>query len=367
MIKTLTRYVLREYCVPLAYCLGGFVSIYVLFELFGSFSRLAEAKLPFWTTVQYFCGYLAPHFEWLAPAALMLAALYTMWGFCRHSELVAMRASGIGFVTIVKPILLVAALMAAFVYWINESYVPARAQWAKQLRSAHFDRSKIALGEDLIFRIREVGRTWNIGRVEDADGYRLGDVKVVVDRPGHATRLYCINAERAECLDGEWWFSGVRVQHYDERGSEIASPVPELDALSFRPFPQFTEHPRDILSQNRDWRYNSVRDKFRFLRKHTNLTDSMRREYAYDAWAGLFAPLACIIITLFAIPAGVASGRQSVFRGILGALGMFFAFYALTIGCMVVAQLGYLPPFVAAALPDVVFLGLGLWMFRRQR
>ena len=43
-MKILTRYILREFCVPLFYCLTGFVSIYLLFELFGSFSRLMAAK-----------------------------------------------------------------------------------------------------------------------------------------------------------------------------------------------------------------------------------------------------------------------------------------------------------------------------------
>ena len=76
---------------------------------------------------------------------------------------------------------------------------------------------------------------------------------------------------------------------------------------------------------------------------------------------------ACIVIMLFAIPAGVATGRQSVFKGILGALGMFFAFYALTIGCLVLARLGYLPAVLAAFLPDVVFLAIGIVLFHHQR
>ena len=76
-MRIITRYVLREYLIPLGYCLCGFVSIYVLFELFGSFSRLADAKLPAKTVVEYFCAYLAPYFEWLAPAALMLTHFST--------------------------------------------------------------------------------------------------------------------------------------------------------------------------------------------------------------------------------------------------------------------------------------------------
>ena len=114
-MKILTRYILREFCVPLFYCLTGFVSIYLLFELFGSFSRLVSARPGFLKACTYLAGYLAPYFEWMAPACLMLATLYTMWNFCRHSEIIAMRASGIGFFTIVKPLLAVATLMALFV------------------------------------------------------------------------------------------------------------------------------------------------------------------------------------------------------------------------------------------------------------
>ena len=143
-MKILTRYVLREFLIPLGYCLTGFVSIYVLFELFGSFSRLMESDLSFLEIVGYFLGYLSPYFMYLAPAAMMLATLYTMWSFCRHSEIVAMRASGISFLAIVKPLLAVSILMAAAVVWINESFVPAKAQWAAQMKTVQFDQEMIS-------------------------------------------------------------------------------------------------------------------------------------------------------------------------------------------------------------------------------
>ena len=116
--------------VPLGYCLAAFVSLFTLFELFGSFSRLVEAKLPAGEVVRYFLGFLSPYFQWIAPAALMLATLYTMWTFCRHSEIVAMRASGVSFFVIARPILLVSFAMASVVAWVNERYVPANAQRA---------------------------------------------------------------------------------------------------------------------------------------------------------------------------------------------------------------------------------------------
>ena len=200
----------------------------------------------------------------------------------------------------------------------------------------------------------------------DAEGEHLKDVRVTVDRPNGA-RLMNVVAEKADYLDGEWWMSGVTVQHYDADGREVASLTPELDALSTRPFPQFEERPSDFIMQNRDWAYNSVVDRLRYLRHHPDLSEKMRRKYKYDMWAQMLAPLACLVITLFAIPAGIASGRQSVFKGIVGALLMFFAFYGLVIGCMVGSDVGWLPPILAAVLPHAVFLAIGGWLFYRQR
>ena len=365
-MRILTRYVFREFCAPLAYCLTGFISIYVLFELFGSLSRLMAAKPGFQKSVEYMVGYIAPYFEWIAPACLMLATLYTMWSFCRHSELIAMRASGIGFFAIVKPLLVAAALMAVFVAWVNESYVPRRAQWAKQFRAARFEEDKMERSEGLVYHNSEAGRTWTVGMVMTPDAHALEDVTVDVRGKGGKPSME-IKARRVEYMDGQWLFVSPNVALRDEKGEEIMSPPSDLEKLTIRTFPGFNEDPDDFLLQNREWAFCSVADKLRYLKTHPSIPADTRRDYEYDIYSKIVSPLACIIITLFAIPAGVATGRQSVFKGIMGALGMFFAFYGLSILFMIFAKRGLCPPLIAAVLPDIVFFGIGGYLFWRQR
>ncbi len=365
-MRILTRYVLREYLVPLCYCLAGFVSIYILFELFGSFSRLMAARPAWEQVVRYFAGYLAPYFEWLAPACLMLATLYTMWNFCRHSELVAMRASGIGFFAIVKPLLFVAALMALFVVYVNEVFVPANAQWAKQFRDARFSDDAMAHAANIVYCNPAADRTWNVGMMVTADAKVLEDVTVSVDYPSGGRKM-TVKSDRAEYLDGQWWFLRPTVFYFDAQGTEMASPAPELERLSLRAFPDFSEEPRDFILQNRSTQYFSVADRLRFLATHPSMSAKDRQKLLYEMWAQIASPLACIVITLFAIPAGIATGRQSVFKGIVGALAMFFAFYALTIGFMALANLGLCQPALAAFLPDAIFFLVGCRLFWRQR
>lgn len=366
-MRILTRYVLREFLIPFFYCLTGFLSIYVLFDLFGSFVSIVNADLSFVDIVLYFCAYLAPYFHYIVPAALMLATLYTMWAFCRHSEIVAMRASGISFLMIVKPLLAVALVMAGVVVYVNECFVPEKAQWASQMKSYRFDQEKYLKEDNIVLRNSKNFRTWNVSELLDKDGEHMRDVRVMVDRPNGGARILNVTAERADYLDGEWWFTNAKIQHYDEQGREVATKTPEQDALPLRCFSEFREKPADFLMQNRPWKFSSVRDRLRYLRLHPELDKATQRDYQYDIWAQILSPFACLIITLFAIPAGIASGRQSVFKGILGALGLYFAFYGCTILMMVLAKNGWVPPIPAAFFPAVLFLFLGIRAFLKQR
>ncbi len=375
-MRILFRYVFREFLIPLCYCMVGFLGIYVLFELFGSYSRIAEAKLPLGTVLAYFAGYLSPYFLYLAPAALMLATLYTMWNFCRHSELTAMRASGISLTTIVKPMLVVAFLLALFVGWVNEFYAPTHALWAKRLRAAHFSVEEAERQSVLTYKDSDRGHSW-VAAGYDATCRHLSDVKItLVDEEAGTKRVF--DAARADYLDGEWWLSFERpkgskaakslwVEH-SRRDPETgrpnvvcASPTPELDALPLRMMPELHERPGDLLMQSDGPQFASARGKLRFLRKNDDLTPASRDGHRYDAWAQLLSPLACLVITLLTIPAGISTGRQAVFAGVLGALGMFFTYYGLTIGCMVLAKTGLVPPIAAAFVPIVLFLALGVF------
>ena len=369
-MKILTRYILREFCVPLFYCLTGFVSIYLLFELFGSFSRLMAAKPGLSATAAYLAGYFAPYFQWMAPACLMLATLYTMWRFCRHSEIVAMRASGIGFFTIVKPILAMAALMSCAVVWVNESYVPRRSSWAKRFKDMHFDVAAMGGANRILYVNERTGRHWQANMSRSRSGIALEDVRVTVREPGpqiglSPRRERRISSPRAIYEDGTWYFYAPRVVWYED-GVETPDPAVQADG-GLRCFPEFDERPENMLLENCEWPYMSTHNRRDYLKTHPNLEERTRRRYRYDVWAQAVAPLACLVIKLFAIPMGIATGRQSVFWGVVGALAMFFAFYGLTILCMVLAARGWLAPFPAAILPDCVFLALGVRLFWRNR
>ncbi len=365
-MRILTRYVLREFMVPLTYCLTGFLGIYVVFELFDSFNRLIEARPAFTQVVAFFAGYVSPYLEWLIPAALLLGTLYTMWNFCRHNEITAMRASGMGFLIIVRPLLAVAAVMALAVAAINEFYAPQAAEESRNYRDARFRTQPGKTFENVPYYNQPANRVWRINRISSDNPNLIEGVRLSFDRTD-GSRMLDITCHKAEYLDGMWWFFYPHYQYFDEFNMPDENPLPALSDLPLRAFPDLNESPRDFMLMNKAWEFYSVRDMFRYIRTHPHLTKKEIASKSFDIHAHLAAPFSCMIITLFAIPAGLATGRQSVFKGVISAIAMFFGFYALSILAMILAKNSMVPPIPAAWFANVLFLVVGAIMFYRQR
>ncbi len=365
-MRILTRYVLREFLVPLTYCLVGFIGIYILFELFESFNRIIESKPPLLDVVAFFAGYLSPYLEWLIPAALLLGTLYTMWNFCRHSELTAMRATGIGFTVIVRPLLAVACLMAIFVAGLKEFYAPWASEKARDYRDDRFKPALSKVKENVPYYNQQAGRVWRINKMALDNPRLLEGVRLSFDRPDGSRQLD-ITCRKAEYLDGLWWLFYPQYQYFDELNNPIVNPTPALAALPVRAFPDLTETPRDFMLMNKSWEYYTIRDMRHYLKTHPHLDKKDVASKTFDIHNRLASPLACLIITLFAIPAGVASGRQSVFKGVIFALAMFFSFYALSLGCMVLVKNQLMPVLLGVWLPNLIFFAAGGYLFYRQR
>lgn len=131
--------------------------------------------------------------------------------------------------------------------------------------------------------------------------------------------------------------------------------------------PELTETPRDFLLMNKAWEFYTVRDMIHYIKKNPYLDKTEIASKSFDIHARLAAPFSCLIITLFAIPAGVATGRQSVFKGVIMGISFFFAFYIVSNGCMILAKNALIPAMPAAWFANVLFLIIGLFLFYRQR
>ena len=372
-MKILPLYILREFLLPLAYCVVTFSSLFMISQLFELFAAIMENKPSLGKILFYFAATLAPFLEWIFAASLMLATLYTVWRLCRNSEITAMRAGGISFPAISAPILGTSLALAALVFLNTEYFVPRHTEKALKMAEMKskslFAARQASASEGVSYFNAAHRRFWQIKKFDPAQPGLLRGAHIKFERENNSPE-FTVTATSARFLDGMWWLENAVENHYDELAFPVPHPAPLLNRLSLRAFPQLTETPEDFRDETRRWEFLSFQARRRYIQNHPNLEDFSAR--AYDMLYCLAAPWACLVMTLFAIPAGLATGRQSVAKGVISAIGIFFAFYALTMLCMLLTKQPphspwHLSPWIAAWAPSLLFLSGGLVLFYRQR
>ena len=376
-MSLITRYLLRQFLGPLLVCLVAFNGIFVLFDLSGHLSRFLDADLPFPMVLKYYLGVVCMYSHWFLPASCMLATLYSMWQLSHHSELTAMRASGISFHMLTLPFFCAAIAMSLLTFANEEVLTPPLSAWSDRLKDSGFSETHPGPAENVFFTNYEANRTWRIASIDlssdrtasriaipEADADRIPPPAVEIKaRNADGRNVWGVRADRADFLDGNWWLTNPRQMHFDIDGMELPdTAVRVVDLPGNVPYPELTEKPRDIrIAEQKDNAHLSSREMLRKMR--TSRAGSA--EDRYDFWYRIASPWACLVITLFSIPAGITTGRQSVFKGILLVLVTFFSFYTFSILLKYFGQHGTVPAFLAAWLPNLVFLAIGGVMYRR--
>lgn len=364
----LFRYVLRSFAVPAALCLVGLCALTMLFMSFDLISACfdPQANVTLQMVLDFLFGTLSMYTEWLLPAVFLLATLYTMWQFCRHSELIAMRASGIGMGTIVLPIVLLALLAAALSFLCTEFYKPIAAERAKLIKQSDFTisgRAPLSVKGCVIMEGDRKVRMWAIGSLDPLNPSELQQVSLSCYREDESL-LVRYEAREARYLDGQWCLVDVTETTYDELDHVLA-----INQLPSK-FLSTIETPTDILAQNLDPELASAassKARYESRKREGKLTSRQKDREAYDIYHHYAAPVAIVLVTLFAIPAGIASGRQSVFRGIMLALSLFLAYYVVEALAMALSSHDVVKPALAVCLPSIVFGCAAVALFRKLR
>jgi lipopolysaccharide export system permease protein len=352
MISVIDRYIGRTVG------LGVFAVLLILLILMGFFELLAELEdvKRGYTSAKAFqyVGLILPRYTYeLFPVATLLGSLIGLGSLASHSELIALRASGVSVAHILLAVLKAGLVLLFLVVLTGEYLAPITEQQAQRLKmEALSDQVTLKTGSEIWSRI---GDTYiNVRQVlPDA---RLGDISIYEFDPKQRLRRV-IHAELATFQGNAWLLQRVRQSEFSEarvsintqkqlRWPRLLEPT-VLDVISVKPH---------MLPAWDLWRYVG------FLK--SNGQESATYEVAF--WGKVFAPLVTLVMLFLSIPfvfgplRSVGIGQRIFIGALIGVvfflLSKAFAYLALVYG---------ISPLFAALLPTLLFLLGGIWFFHR--
>jgi lipopolysaccharide export LptBFGC system permease protein LptF len=266
---------------------------------------------------------------------------------------------------------------------VNESWVPKASQRAEAIVSV--GKSGRSGGQtrwayNLSFRNARDGRIWTIGAY-NLDTFEMRKPQIEWRLPDDSRRtLIATNAVRQ---DGIWIFHEVLELTYPSPVTTNALLLTNVVAHRMQTnvlnVPEFSETPEQIQSEIRISRLSSVTaakevqlslaEIVNFLHLHPDLApgDIQHRMLHTQLHGRLAASWTPFVVVLIAIPFGAASRRRNVFVGVASSIFIAFGYFMILRLGLALGTGGYLPPWLAAWSPNMVFAGTCLLLTRFAR
>ncbi len=382
-MRLLDRYLFRELLTPMAYCLGGFLIFWISYDLFTELDTLQKNKLHLLDVIGYMAARTPEFLVTILPVALLLALLYALTNHARHNEITAMRAAGVSLWRLCTPYFVVGLAASGALFAMNELLVPRSTAWAEQILQRYVsnpdDSGKPKDHRDSYFNAH-ARRTWYYTQFHARTAELIGP-KVSWELPDGSWRV--LTADRAVYTNGVWMFFNATQNIFSGAGNPQNNPTaPGMQLLMTNELamPEFKETPRAI---ERDLRFSKyerldarklnnlnipLTELWRYLQAHpADLPPDKARKWWTKFDGRLAAPCTCLVVVLIAIPFGAASGRRNLFFGVAGSIFICFAFFVVQQVSLALGSGGYMPPWLAAWLPNLIFAGLGLFLTSRVR
>ena len=370
-MRLLDRYLLRELLVPLAYCLGLFLIIYVAFDLIFQINRFLDNQLLFWDIVEYYVVTLPELLvELVMPVSLLLALLYATTNHNRHHELTAIRAAGIGLWRLAVPYLGVGVVFGVMVFLIGEYWLPSASERAKLiLERRQTQPAQLDWLAKLDFVNEATHREWFMGHFNRRTG-EIVKLKLTTVLPDGATDA--VDAKRAFYSNGRWhllnavkWHQGTNEDIPSNTGSNALLNLTLAETPDWiRSEIKFNTLTASDAAKGPQFSIRQIRD---YLGLHPRIQRERKAMLLTQLQGRIAAPFTCLAVVLIALPFGARPGRHNVFVGVASSIFICFGYFILQ---RITFSLGvgmYLPPFLAAWLPNILCGGLGLVLLARLR
>jgi LPS export ABC transporter permease LptF/LPS export ABC transporter permease LptG len=365
VLRRLDRYVLAELIGPLG--LGLLVYTFIL--LMQTFFRLAEMiikrGLPAGTVGRLLLYNLPSIVVLTLPMSFLLAVLVGVGRLASDSELVALRASGVSLFRILRPVMLLAALLAAFNTYLMLELLPRGNSAYLRLFLEIATRTLGSQFEPRVFYNEFQGKILYVFDIppgsDEWKGVFLADSILSPDRP---TDLLVAEKGRLELSpDGEQ--VSIRLEGAVQHSYDITRPdryeTRRYERLRMVLRDRFASEERTKMFERKSARSMSWSEAGAAAVDPTT-TPQARASARVQRHKFFSIPVACLVFGLLALPLAFNNRRGGKSSGFAFSIGIVVVYWVLLSQGEKAAIAGEVSPATAMWLPNLLLGGAGLLM-----
>jgi lipopolysaccharide export LptBFGC system permease protein LptF len=298
------------------------------------------------------------------PVSTALAASLATNRMARDNEFTVMRSAGTPLLRIFLPMFVFGALMSAADIYISDQLVPWA--WTEQQNVTQYLFNNV--GSNPV----DVGRTFtqdnytisfdSAQKISESKR-RLNNVVIVTkpEKPGEYAEI--TTAKSVDYENGIWTLHGIVDHHYDAGGFTTLDSAAPTGTLRLRVDFSTMSQPMTP-GQEVNFSFRELTRRADLARRMGNFREALTFEV--ERWFKLALPLMCLVLSICSPPLGLRFARTGTFTGVLLSIITVFVAWNTLLLLKLIGLGGYLPPIVAVGATNVLFAGLGIWLFKAQ-
>jgi LPS export ABC transporter permease LptG len=359
-VRLLDRYIIRNFLQPYIYCILGFLSIWLIFDISDNSSTIFDQRAPLGLVVHFYWTQIPQVLVILLPVSLLLALLFALGRMSRANEIVSMLTAGVSVPRLILPLLAIGLLTTGATFALNYSL----AAHAEVARKNFLDRvmrggpREVTISAQ-VFRNRTDNRTWYIARFKPGTNEFSGVQIVQQDAAGNITRNYIATTAFYEPATESWRLEGVKIVDYDRTGNITKERI-------FRTFPLagWSETPYRLSSANVRPEFLGIPELRQYLHFNSDFPQTLLAPFRTQLQYRWALPWTCFVVAIMAAPLGIGFSRRGILASVALAIGLVFAMNFLTHLFLALGEGDRMSPVAAAWTPNLIFLAVGLYLLR---
>ncbi|MDQ6809568.1 MAG: LptF/LptG family permease [Verrucomicrobiota bacterium] len=359
-MRLLDRYVIRNFLQAYIYCIIGFISIWLIFDVSDNISTFLEDRVSLRMVGQYYLTQVPQILVILLPVSLLLALLFCLGRMSRTNEIVSMLTAGVSVPRVIAPLVLIGLLTTAASTALNWSLSPHADYARKTVLEANSRRKQMGITGQ-IFRNRTDNRTWFIQQFfPGANDFTTVQV-LQQDANDNIVTNYFATRATYHPETKAWELKMLKRVNYDAAGNITKNE--DLPSLTIT---DWSETPFRLSSANFRAEFLSVPELRDYLFFNSDFPPILLAPFRTHLQYRLALPWGCFIVVLIAAPLGIGYSRRGILTSVASAILLVFAMNFLTHLFLALGEGSRVPALVAAWTPDLLFatIGAGLLYFR---
>jgi len=350
--------VLKDFFPVLLVSIFFFVMVLQLLDIFANLWKYLNNDVPMDQILKISLLYIPKCVSFVLPVSVLFSVSYILGNYFQNNELIAILNSGISLRQFVLPLIILAIVMSVGSFFFEDRVVIPSFRQKRTL-------SEEALGENNSLNQSKVTLISGQERfIYHADYYndQLKSLSrpLIIERDSQGMLTKRIDADSARWEEDQWVFRNARIY------TNFDQDIPTVTVENVYKDPRLNEPPETFQKKEGDIAEMTLKEARIWITSLKKAGLPYKKEMT-DYYSKYSFPMTIFIVTLLSCALGSRFRKNILLMSLLVSLGLSVLYYILGMVMSLMATYGYIPPMTGAWLGFLLFLSLGILLFRKAR